>query len=230
MIVTDETLSAFLDAELPEAEMQHIYRQVQQQPELAIRLAKLCSMDACFRKMSKRLDEQPMPLAVTELLQPISRNTQPKSGWWQQSYLSLQRHAAAVASMALVSGLLIGYYAPAENDDWSMIAKTLEQSVSGQSYAPSRDLSLTPTLAFINAEQQLCRHYLQSSATGTSEHLACKNQHNWQLVASVYQQPTGQSGDYQLASHRSALDAVMDQLGIHSILTLQQEQALQSSK
>ena len=229
MIVTDETLSAFLDAELSDAEMQQIHQQVQQQPELAMRLANLSSMDACFRKMSKRLDEQPMPAAVMELLQTTGLNTQPKSSWWQQSYQSLQRHAAAIAPIALVTGLLIGYYAPVDNDDWSMIAKTLEQSVSGQSYEANKELSLTPTLAFINAEQQLCRHYRQSAATGDSEHLACKQGDHWRLIASVYQPAVRHNGEYQLASHGSALDAVMDQLGIQSILTLQQEQDLHNS-
>ncbi|SDZ92407.1 hypothetical protein SAMN04488051_10129 [Alkalimonas amylolytica] len=226
-MISDETLSAFLDAELPEADMQQIYQQVQQQPELALRLASLCSMDACFRKMARRLDDEPLPAAVTELLQAASQDNQPQQGWWQQSYSTLQRHAAAVASLALISGMLVGYYAPAEADHWPLIASTLEQSVSGQSYTATKQLTLTPTLAFINNEQQLCRHYQQSTATATSEHLACKQGDNWQLIASAYQPAVRHSGEYQLASHQSALDSVMDQLGVQAVLTLQQEHDLQ---
>lgn len=227
-MISDETLSAFLDAELPEADMQRIFHRVQHDPELAIRLARLCSMDACFRKMSRRLDEQPLPSAVTELLQQAtSHSNQPKQAWWQQSYSYLQQHAAAAASVALVAGLLLGYNAPAEQDGWPMIANTLEQSISGQSYTPTKHITLTPTLAFINNEQQLCRHYQQSSPAGSSEHLACKQGNDWQLVASAYQRPATQSGDYQLASHQSALDSIIDQQGVHSVLTLQQEQAMQ---
>jgi anti-sigma factor RsiW len=66
--VSDEQLSAFLDAELPAAEMEAVREQISRDENLANRLAELAMVDTQVASHYRRIDEQPMPEAITRLL------------------------------------------------------------------------------------------------------------------------------------------------------------------
>lgn len=106
MNLTDEQLSAFLDAELPEAEMQVIRDQLADDPALAERLAALATVDHILAGHYSAIGQQPLPAAVTELLEPepvASAKVVDLPRWRRARDFVQQRVGTAVAA-ALVLG------------------------------------------------------------------------------------------------------------------------------
>ncbi|MDP5039797.1 MAG: hypothetical protein NWQ26_02875, partial [Paraglaciecola sp.] len=69
MIISDQQLSAFLDSELPEDEMQLIREQLLIDDELATRLADLAQVDEWVSAHACEIDRHPVPEKITALLQ-----------------------------------------------------------------------------------------------------------------------------------------------------------------
>ncbi len=76
MTINDEILSAFLDAELPEAQMQAVREQLLTDDSLADRLAALASVDGQLRQHAQLIDEHPLPAAISQLLAEDTQDPQ----------------------------------------------------------------------------------------------------------------------------------------------------------
>jgi anti-sigma factor RsiW len=78
MKMTDETLSAFLDNELTDAEMEAVRDQIEKDPTLADRLAEMASVDAELQAHYGSIDDRPMPASITRMLEEkASRSAAP---------------------------------------------------------------------------------------------------------------------------------------------------------
>lgn len=238
MKISDETLSAFLDAELPEQEMDRIRDCIACDEVLADRLEALAMVDATLRGSYQTIDQQPMPAAITKLLQQASAtdnsgaqlDTLPKantgvvSGWRQLAANSLKPAAiAACLSFVMGYGLATLYsQSPAAVNKPQSYQQLLSHTPSGERVVEG-DGWLQVNLSFANQQGQLCRHFTEQSGGSASDNIACYSDQQWQLLAR-HPRPVDSGGEYRAASGPTALDTLIDQLIAGPVKTPEQEQ------
>ena len=225
MIISDEKLSAFLDAELPESDMQTIREALATDDSLSDRLAELALVDTVVATAYKTIDEQPLPESITALLQqepksgvaiaaqPIADNKATTNivslAVWRR--FSGQAPTAIAASIALVFGIGLGHLLPgAEQDSWQQISAALDNSPSGveQQLSGAR---LKPRLSYVNQTGAYCRQFQLVRGQRTEQSIACREQNGWQLQATILETKSNSSREYQTASGHSAIDSILDQ-------------------
>lgn len=230
MKITDETLSAFLDGELPEPEMETLRQRLAGDEELGNRLAELAAVDPMLASRYAHIDERPLPDSVRELLAeekpanvisfPVWRRMQ--QGFQQHVQQHLQQHAGIAAATTLAIGLGLGQLFAGggadTSDDWATIARGLESTPSGHSVELTNGKQLAPRLSFLNVQGQYCRQYQLADGEKGSENIACRDAEgqstagSWQLAASVQLDAIQRPGDYQTASGGAVLDNALDQM------------------
>lgn len=234
MRITDDVLSAFLDHELSEPEMDAVREQLALDPELADRLAELAAVDARLQRHYGAIDDQPMPEAVTRLLE------QPGPGdrsdnlvafpWWRR----LRAHSGKAVAAAVIAGLAMTQWlnAPALNEPAGQaLAEVLEHEASGRAYALSSDVTLTPRLTFQNQAGDWCRQFRVDRPAAASEQIACRDgSGHWEVVAQVDVPSTPGTQRYQTASGGSALDSALDRIMAGQPLALEKERDLISER
>ncbi|MCC5452215.1 hypothetical protein LMJ53_10830 [Rheinheimera sp. UJ51] len=236
MKITDEQLSAFLDAALPEAEMQQVREQLALNDDLVARLADLAMVDPILQQHYSEIEQRPVPAALLALLAendaPTAANdSKPNNvvsmSRWRRVEQHWQRYAAAVACVALFGGYgLSQLNHPTSSTMLAIqpaVQQHLSQSPSGQRYQIANE-QLTPQLSFVNKNGDFCRQYSVESATARTENIACQQQGEWQLKASLAFSQVSNNNGYQTASGPSALDSVLDELMAGPALTLAEEQ------
>lgn len=212
MNIPDERLSAFLDAELPEAEMDAIRQAVADDERLAERLAELAMVDELVALSAASIDAQPLPAAVNQLLStskpgarviafPLARRARQ----------FIQSNLAIAASVMLVMAVGAFQWLSPKHDHWQAVAQLLETGRSGQLLMASDGSRLNARLSFTDQQGDYCRQFQLRDRAGMSEQIACRRQGEWQSVASVPVKPSA-PGNYQTASGGSPLDERLDQM------------------
>lgn len=221
MTISDEQLSAFLDAELPENEMELVRQGLIDDENLANRLAELAMVDEQVASHYAQIDARPLPAAVEPLLahstEPTTKemdNNLIQFPLWKRVQRGLQQNAALAASVLLVIGfgmvqLLPGNHQSANN--WNAVAQVLEQNISGNEQQFDDGSRVKPRLTFIDQQGNYCRQYQLAQGEQTSENIACRHNDRWELIIS---QPleTLAEGDYKTASGGSLLDTRLDEM------------------
>lgn len=225
MNISDEQLSAFLDAELPEHEMELVREALVNEElvgdeSLANRLAELAMVDEQVASHYAKIDEQPMPAAITGLLAPeqeIKTGNVIEFPLWKRVQRGLQQHAAIAACTLLVIGFGMVQLLPGDNGNagtWNAVAQVLEQNPSGKDQHLDDGSRVKPRLTFIDKNGNYCRQYQLTQRENSTENIACRENNHWNLVISVQQQTLAE-GDYQTASGGSLLDNALDEM-MHS--------------
>lgn len=234
MIITDEMLSAFLDAALPEAQMQQIRQQIMQDDQLTERLADLAMVDSLVQQYYAQIDARALPAAVLQWLdEPAERKAAEKKTAdiiafprWQKVQQQLQRHAAAIACIAVFAGYGLTQLVP-QQDTVALnnaVLQQLDHVPSGRETSiAGQQLSLR--LSFINQQGDFCRQFAVQHDNTRAEHVACRQQGEWTVMASLVTPNPGSEGQYQTASGANALDDILDTLMAGQPLTLAAEQA-----
>lgn len=221
MNLTDEVLSAFLDGELPEADMQTIRNLLVDDPSLGERLADLAAVDRAVAEHYGVIDEQALPEAVSELLKPESATaaTVVAFPYWRRARQGLQRRAGTAVAAALALGFGLAQFwdgAPVDsNADWQQVAEALETTPSGKTRILETDTELTPRLTFTNHAGEFCRQFLLQEQSKASEKIACRSSAEtagWVEMATVTVPKVESDNRYQTASGGSVLDGVLDQM------------------
>ncbi|MES2822563.1 MAG: hypothetical protein V4732_03105 [Pseudomonadota bacterium] len=231
MTITDEQLSAFLDAELPHAEMEIIREQLLEDETLADRLAELALVDELVASSAKQIDNLPMPLAATELVQKQSAEII-AFPFWKRVQHSLQQPAALAASVALFIGFgasLIMNKSSNQND-WSAVAQVLETAPSGVIQIATNGAEIKPRITFKNYQGNYCRQFTFSDGKNHSENIACRQDDQWQLTNSAVQQQHPPAIEYQTASGGSVLDETVEKMADGEFFNEQQEAAVIDDK
>jgi negative regulator of sigma E activity len=232
MNITDEQLSAFLDAELSNAEMDAIREQLLEDESLADRLAELAMVDELVAASAKQIDARPIPQTITALLQepsalkepsaikePSASQEQPTTAQiitfplWKRVQKTLQQPLAVAASVALVIGFGMSQMLnhTSDSNDWPAVAKVLDVAPSGLVQVAANGAEVKPRLSFKNLNGEYCRQFELKNEQGNSENIACRKDGTWQITASVVSQKN-QGGDYQTASGGSALDEALEEM------------------
>jgi len=226
MNITDKQLSAFLDAELSNAEMDAIRDQLLDDESLADRLAELALVDELVAASAKQIDARPIPQTITSLLQEPSAlaelsasQEQPATAQiitfplWKRVQKTLQQPLAVAASVALVIGFGMSQMLNHNSDsnDWPAVAKVLDVAPSGLVQVATNGAEVKPRLSFKNHSGEYCRQFDLKNNQGQSENIACRQNGKWQITASVVSQKN-QDGDYQTASAGSALDEALEEM------------------
>lgn len=221
MNITDETLSAFLDAELPEPEMQAIRDCLQTDQALSDRLAQLAAVDARLASHYSAIDDQPLPASVTDLLAEATASHPAASErdnvvafpWWRRLRQGARQHAGVAVAAVLVMALGVAQLFDEAPDKLSpVVAQGLETAPSGKSLALSDGRTMTPRLTFRNQQGDYCRQFHLQAAEHASERIACRSGESWTLAAETEVAPSPESGGYQTASGGSVLDDRLDRM------------------
>jgi len=216
MNISDERLSAFLDAELPEAEMEAIRQALADNEQLAERLAELAMVDELVARSAASIDSQPLPAQINQLLaasQPDAKVIAFPLAWPLARRLrQLARNNLAIAaSVMLVMAVGAFQLLAPRQDHWQAVAQLLETGRSGQQLMASDGSRLNARLSFTDQQGDYCRQFQLRDRTGVSEQIACRRQGQWQPVASVPVKPKA-PGSYQTASGESPLDEQLDHM------------------
>jgi len=238
MTVSDEKLSAFLDAELPENEMEFIREQISEDETLANRLAELAMVDAQIAQHYSTIDARPLPDAIAKLLAAAPEIATPDVATpdvetpdvetnvsatiipfplWKKVQRGLQQHAAVAACTALVLGFGLAQLLPGNQDpsmgDWNAIAAALNATASGTEYTLADDKRIKPRLTFVNKQGHFCRQFRVSDLQSSSETIACRIGENWEPSVTIYKQGISPEGDYQTATNDAAVfDQALDNM------------------
>lgn len=221
MTLSDEQLSAFLDSELPEHEMELVRQQISEDENLSNRLAELAMVDAQVASHYAHIDERPMPEAIAKLLTDDQDATNTSASVIafpvrKRIHNFLQQHAAMAASVALLIGFGTAQLLPGNNintaNNWNAVAQVLDNQISGTTQTLSDGSQVKPRLSFINQEGNLCRQFQTHQGNAQSENIACRVDNRWQLSMSVYSHKTSQEGEYKTASGGSVVDRALDEM------------------
>ena len=246
MNISDEQLSAFLDAELPEADMEAIREQIILDENLANRLAELAMVDEVVAAAYKKIDSRPVPLSVSTLLSYDTKVVDEKLSLEENSYKektltakiiafplmqsfqnALQKHVAIAASVIMVLGLgaIQLLHESNTNGNWQEISKMLETAPSGVEIT-THGLEIKPRLTFANKQGDYCRQFIMVDKKSTTENIACRKQGQWTLAVSVKLDKAQGANTYQTASGGSLLDAAIDDMVAGDFFDAQAEAAI----
>lgn len=235
MNLTDDTLSAFLDGELPEADMQTIRHQLVTDPALGERLADLAAVDRTLADHYGAIDQRPLPAAVSDLLQTGAANQAKVVAFptWRRARQGLQRRAGTAVAAALVLGFgLAQVWNSTElktSSGWNQVAQALESTPSGETRTLATGEQLTPQLTFTNKAGEYCRHFRIEGPDSGSDNIACRigdQSTNWSRVAMAKTPNEGSNGRYQTVAGGSALDGVLDRMMSGDVMDISQEARL----
>lgn len=244
MKINDEILSAFLDGELPESQVQRLRERLSKDPALADRLAELSATDEALVRRYSAIDERPLPEALQQLLADSDTRFEPEPQLetqsaevvefplWRRARKVLSEHAGLAASVALALGFglaqVTGTLTGEPLDSWQPVAESLENLPSGASQSLPDGREITPRISFVNQQGQYCRQYQVTGPEQNSENIACRTAQGsgvWEQMASI-RQPARETGSYQTASGGSVLDSVLDQMMADGIVEPSREQQL----
>lgn len=248
MNINDETLSAFLDGELQEAEMEIVRRRLNEDKSLSQRLAELAAVDRAVESYYSRIDQRPMPDSVRALLTQSPDSAAPLvkpkenpakvltfPGWRRNSTNAPSRQRTAIAAaVALVIGFSAAKFFPgnsASKTNWQMVSSALENAAGGKVTEFGNSQQLTPHLTFLNQQGEYCRYFQLNNRQGVSENIACRTadeqaESNWHLVASIELNTLPDPSRYQTASGGSLLDGLLDQIMVGDAVTADTEETL----
>ena len=245
---SDETLSAFLDAELPEQQMEQIRAALLTDDDLANRLANLAMVDEIIAHEYEQINQRPLPSAINELLAAIPEESAPVTtikaaeqfsansdipaqksnviSLWQRSKKAVNNPFALAASIAVAVGFFATVYTQSNSivdNNWQEIAQVLEHQTSGNEQQLTNGKAITTQLTFTNQQGDFCRQFDINSAQSVEHNIACRVNQEWQLTLTVHEQKQA-SQDYQTATSTSVLRDHIDNIAASDFFDKQQEQ------
>lgn len=240
--ITDEALSAFLDAELDDEQMEQVRECIATDEHLVSRLEELASADKLIAEHYAKINQRPLPETLQKMLDELPDDAPEtpsdkvvKLSLWQSfkqsSKQSSKQKLAMVASVALVAGISLSQLyltKPAQQNsaftmaNWPSISQALNIEPSSKIMNLAGN-QLQAKLSFKNKQGQYCRQFEISNQTQIQNNIACKVDGSWQLLASFYQPSTSQA-EYQTVSANGALKQAVDNMAQGAFLNRQAEQ------
>ncbi|GAA6204660.1 hypothetical protein [Thalassotalea sp. SU-HH00458] len=245
----DEILSAFLDAELPEAQMEEIRQAIQENEQLAEQLSRLAMVDSVIAQQYEQINQQPLPASITQLLEALPEanadhetiekakgfstgsnsnikdsNNVVSLSLWRRSKQAIKEHYAIAASFTAMCGFASALFVltPNENAHWQEIAALLEVQTSGASKTLPTGETFSVALTFENAQGDFCRKYTIEGAEKSQQSLACRVNEQWQPTLTLYQNKST-TQQYQTATTQNMVREYIDKNAVGDFLTIDAE-------
>lgn len=217
----DTLLSAYIDGELPAAEADRVTERLAREPLLMRRLETLRAGDAAVRDAFERIDDEPMPASVLEMLgaKPATPADNVVAFPARGAQRFFQVPVALAASIALVAGFLVSNVlrdAPGMGIDLerggavaatSPLHALLEGGVSGEAQVLASGTTGEVVLTFEDRDGDWCRQVAVASGPEALHGVACRRNGAWQVEALGYA-PAGQAGGVYLPAGSDTPDAV----------------------
>lgn len=205
-IIDDETLYAWLDGELPEAEAKRVAALIAANPALGEKLEAQRQLQAQLRAAFGPIATAPMPAGISAVAREDARVAGLASARMKRVVPSSGLPRWAGVAAALVAGFMGGYMftggdtAPqhglAVN---SQVLAALDTQLASASHEGGSDQQVQVRLTFRDVGGNLCRSFETPSTAG----VACREEGSWAVRALVAYQPQTQA-DYRMASSGNA--------------------------
>ncbi len=236
MKITDEKLSAFLDAELPENEMHFIREQLAENEAIADRLAELSLVDTVVAQAYRKIDDQPLPQVVTELLDDSGSAAETLrdddkvvslSAWKRAKQKVSQPMTQLAVAASLVLAVTVTFMTggkPTGEALEPILASALSSAPSGEVVAIAEHEQAIIRASFNHNNGDLCRIVDVTRSDQANQAIACRSGNQWRRVFSTEMTAGVDASDYRTATQNSSLDGYLDQHMTGSLLNREQEQ------
>ena len=226
MKISDEMLSAFLDAELSEEDMEAVRCALETDDDLVMRLAELAQVDHWVVENAAIMDTTPVADDLLQLAKKIDKKiAQDKPSVtgenvvslsrWKSINKSIQKHYALAAGVAMLFG--VGTVTLMQSQQQSSVitagvAQALDQVPSGEMSITTQGDAITANLSFTNHAGDYCRQFQHVNEQKTSVNIACKENTQWQLKLTEKVNLAENLADYRTASNNAQLDSAIDDM------------------
>jgi negative regulator of sigma E activity len=232
MKITDEQLSAFLDAELTSSDMETVREALELNDDIVMRLAELSQVDQWVVENAEIMDAKPVPDKLIKFAQRIDEEQrQPNtvsnvvnlSKWKQvKTKIIMPMSAAASVVLAVTVGIATMTY-QGDQTISSEIVEVLDSSISGNTSLIADNISVKAQLSFTNQNGDFCRQYVLNKSQATSTNIACKENNSWRVHATI-QTDSVNTQNYQTAGKEQSLEKIIDSMITGAPLNREQEQ------
>jgi hypothetical protein len=242
MNISDDMLSGFLDAELPQKDMEKVRLALETDDDLLMRMAELSQVDQWVLEHAQQIDHTEVPQKLMALAQQLdvkrnSNNTAPVNNVvhisaWRKWTADIKTPYAMAAGVALVASVaMLNLSQPVSDLGFSTdIASVLDTELSGETVSIADGSEVKAQLSFENQQGQLCRQYQVAISDNRFTNIACRQSDGWELKAQHAEQGVVMTGDYQTASSSQQLEAVIDAMISGTALDRNQEQQAINNK
>jgi hypothetical protein len=221
---SDDRLSAYLDGELPPAEMEQLARDLAADNVLRARLERLTAANRAFLAAASAIDAAPMPKKAEALLAGDGKAEGRIIAFRPRRIAAfVMEHRAIAAGLvcaAAVYGLSVAAL-PGQAPDipasgviasTSPLHRALERNASGETVQLAGGIAMTPALTFLTTDDMYCRQYELASGAGTASGIACRDGRGWRVQVASFSPGSIGQGDYQTAAsgRSAALEAFID--------------------
>ncbi|AOF94349.1 hypothetical protein [Sinorhizobium sp. RAC02] len=236
----DETLMAFADGELDEAQSQALEEALAADDALAERLAVFLDSRRLVGDALKPLIDEPVPEALLASVRRMAEDAQRAADKPQDNVVAFHPRpqqaaapvarrwlmplaASVVAAVAGVVGFSIGRMGPPAAGSGAEIASALDREASGKDVALDASGKVLHVIATFRDERgDVCREYEVKEPAGRTLTIACRQQDGWTTRLAL----TAPSADgYVPASSQETIDAYLASIQAGAPLSPEEERS-----
>lgn len=234
----DETLMAFADGELDEAQSQALEEALATDDALAERLAVFLDSRQLVGDALKPLIDEPVPEALLVSVRRMAEDAQRAAGKLQDNVVAFHPRqqpvaapaarrwlmplaASVVAVITGVVGFSVGRMGPPAADSGAEIASALDREASGKDVALDASGKVLHVIATFRDERgDVCREYEVKEPAGRTLTIACRQQDGWTTRLAL----TAPTADgYVPASSQETIDAYLASIQAGAPLSAEEE-------
>jgi len=234
----DETLMAFADGELDEAQSQALEEALATDDALAERLAVFLDSRRLVGDALKPLIDEPVPEALLVSVRRMAEDAQRAADKPQDNVVAFQPRQQSVAAptarrwlmplaasvVAVITGIIgfsVGRMGPPPADSGAEIASALDREASGNDIALDASGKVLHVIATFRDERgDVCREYELKEPAGRTLTIACRQQDGWTTRLAL----TAPAADgYVPASSQETVDAYLASIQAGAPLSAEEE-------
>lgn len=234
----DETLMAFADGELDEAQSQALEEALATDDALAERLAVFLDSRRLVSDALKPLIDEPVPEALLVSVRRMAEDAQRAADKPQDNVVAFQPRQQSVAApaarrwlmplaasvVAVITGIIgfsVGRMGPPPADSGAEIASALDREASGNDIVLDASGKVLHVIATFRDERgDVCREYELKEPAGRTLTIACRQQGGWTTRLAL----TAPAADgYVPASSQETIDAYLASIQAGAPLSAEEE-------
>ncbi|HVZ98768.1 MAG TPA: NepR family anti-sigma factor [Caulobacterales bacterium] len=233
MEISDETLMAYVDGELPSLEAKRVAEAVQSDAELAARVQRFRNVRHALKRAYDSVLSEPVPDRLRALLHDVEVSEKPADvvdlSARRERRFSFSARALGALAACIVGGVLVGRLSTPDpmfiSDGWRLragpaLTRVLDARLAG---APENaDAALRVGVSFLAQNGEYCRTF-EARAEGGVSGLACRDADAWSVRVATAN--SGAHGAYAQAGANPIVMNMVDALISGDPLDADQEEA-----